>query len=152
LILAATWSESGYAEPVTPFCKPINGYEEIINNFNSITQGFNDRDWALIGPYADPDISLTRIEGKTKKTHKKSKAAYKEHLEKDAWKNDPKWSDVACDVTDIGSDMVKIIATYDFTFTKPSDKTKATVPSFAVLLFKKKSGVMTDFTVGSLAK
>jgi len=134
------------------YCKPVKGYEQIIENFNNITQGFNDKNWNLIEPLVSNDISLTRITEKMKKTHKKSKAQYKQHLENDAWKNNPNWSSVSCDLTEVTSDLVKLIATYDFTFDKPPSGAKATMPSFAVMFFTRKDEKLIDFTVGPLEK
>ena len=134
------------------YCKPVQGYEQIIENFNSTTQGFNDKNWNLIEPLVSNEISLTRITEKMKKTHKKTKAQYKQHLENDAWKNNPSWSSVNCDLTDVTSDLIKLVATYDFTFDKPPSGAKTTVPSFAVMYFTRKDGKLIDFTVGPLEK
>lgn len=137
---------------VIEHCQPVKAYTPIIENFNSITEGFNQQKWDLIDPYADNDVSLTRIEEKMKKTHKKTKPEYKSHLENDAWKRNPKWSNVICEhPVDVTADLVKLIVTYDFTFDKPPSGSRTTVPAFAVMYFKK-DGMLVDFTVGSLPK
>jgi hypothetical protein len=152
LLLTGSTVDAASGVSVKDYCKPVQGYEQIIEHFNSITQGFNDKNWGLIEPFTDKDISLTRIEEKTKKTHKKTKDKYKDHLENDAWKRNPAWSNVTCDVNDVTNELVKLVATYDFTFDKPPSGSKTTVPSFAVMLFTRNNGAMIDFTVGTLQK
>jgi hypothetical protein len=138
--------------PVKHFCEAVQGYEQIIENFNSLTQGFNDKNWNAIEPLVSNDITLTRITDKMKKTHKKAKAQYKQHLEDDAWKNNPSWSNVNCDLSDVTSALVKLVATYDFKFDKPQGEKGKTIDSFAVMYFTRSDGKMIDFTVGPLQK
>jgi len=152
VLLASNTAGAASGASVKEFCKPVQGYEQIIGNFNSITQGFNDKNWNVIEPLVSNDISLTRITGKTKKTHKKTKAEYKEHLDRDAWKNNPSWSTVNCDLSDVTSDLVKLVATYDFTFDKPQGEKGTPIDSFAVMYFRRSDGKMIDFTVGPLQK
>jgi|RhiMethySRZTD1v2_1073278.scaffolds.fasta_scaffold346360_2 hypothetical protein len=131
-------------------CQPDKDHRQVIENFNKITEGFNNKDWSLIEPRVDNDISLTRLE-RNGKTHKKSKADYKKHLEDDAWKKDPNWDKVECDTpSDIMSGLIKLVVTYQFTFTQNGQKNIG--PAFAVMLFKHDDGKLVDFTVGSLSK
>ena len=152
ILLTGNTADAASGVAAKEYCKPVQGYEQIIEHFNSITQGFNDKKWNMIEPFADKDISLTRIEEKTKKTHKKTRDKYKDHLENDAWKNNPNWSKVNCDLSDVSSDLIKLVATYDFTFDTPPSGTRTTTPSFAVMIFTRSNGTMIDFTVGTLLK
>jgi hypothetical protein len=152
VVLAFSIEINAATVPVTEFCKSVKGYEKSIENFNSITQGFNDKKWELIEPFVDDDISLFRIEEKTKKTHKKTKAEYKKHLETDAWTRDPKWTNAICEPVDVTSDLVKVVVTYDFTFNKPPSGNRVTGPAFAAMYFIRGNNKLIDFTAGSLPR
>jgi hypothetical protein len=124
-------------------CAAVSGV--VLSNLNKMIEGYNKKDDSPFRQYLDDKVVMAVFEVGGRVRQANGKQEYLDDLHK-AWKTlDPQWEN-ACFIEQSSNiaNVVKILATYDFTLTPPS-KPRRKVPSMAVFYFSQ-DGKLMDAT------